>query len=139
MPTPAVLHLLSLECLLAPEFDGDEIYLRLNGEKVWSVDRHAHMSHNLEKSNYFDIMDFAGGRRHGAAGWEPIPAFQAEALTWSFDGEAVVEVYEADTLSSDDLIGRQYISNQDAGRGAITVHFERDGAHYALTYRVDGA
>ncbi|MBL8145981.1 MAG: hypothetical protein JNL34_06320, partial [Anaerolineae bacterium] len=133
MPAPAVLHLLSLECLLAQEFDGDEIYLRLNGEKVWGVDRHAHMSHNMAKAHCYNMMDFAAGRRHNAAGWEPIPSFEPGALTWSFDGEALVEVFEADTLSSDDLIGRQRMSSKDAGRGSITVHFERDGAKYALT------
>lgn len=137
MTATNVLHLISLECLLAQEFDGDEIYLRLNGEKVWGVDRHSHMSQNLAKSHCYDIMDFANGRRHGAAGWEPIPSFQAGDLTWTFDGEAVVEIFEEDSFSSDDLIGRQNVTSKDADHGTITVHFEREGARYALTYRVE--
>lgn len=137
MPATYVLHLIALECLRAQELDGDEIYLRLNGEEVWALDRHAHMSQNPEQARCYNIMDFASGRRQGAAGWEPIPSFAADSLSWSFSGEAVVEIYEADTFSGDDLIGRQHVTGKDADRGLITAHYEREGAHYALSYRVE--
>jgi hypothetical protein len=133
----SVLHLIALECQLAQEFDGDETYLRLNGEKVWSVGRNAHMSHNLQKAHCYNLVNFEEGTRHGANGWEPIPDFAGGSLTWRFDGEAVVEIFEADNFSSDDQIGRQHVSARDAGHGTITVHFERDGAKYALSYRVE--
>jgi len=139
MSDTTVLKLITLECLLAQELDGDEIYLRLNGERVWAVDRHAHMSHDLARPHCYDIMDFVGGRRHGAGGWEMIPGFVPGALTWSLTSEAVIEIFEADTFSSDDLIGRQRITSHDAGRGDITVHFEREGARYALTFRLENA
>lgn len=137
MSTTCVLHLMALECQLAQELDGDEIYLRLNGEKVWGVGRHAHMRQNPDKAQFFDSVNFEEGTRHGVNGWEPLPNFTPASLTWRFQDDALIEVFEEDNFSSDDLIGRQHISVKDVGHGAITVHFERDGARYALTYRVE--
>ena len=137
MTTLCVLHLMALECLLAQELDGDEMYVRLNGEKVWGVGRHEHMRQNPDKPQYYAVYNFAEGTRQGMNGEEPMPGFTAGSLTWRFNDEAVVELFEADAFSSDDLIGRQPISARDGGHGAITVHFERDGAKYALTYRVE--
>jgi hypothetical protein len=137
MTDTCVLHLMALECLLAQELDGDEMYLRLNGEKVWGVGRHEHMRQNPDKPNYYAAVNFTEGTRRGMNGPEPMPGFNANSLSWRFVDDAVIELFEADSFSSDDLIGRQQVSARDVGHGAITVHFERDGAKYALTYRVE--
>ena len=134
-----VLHLVSLECRLAQELDGDEIYLRLDGKKIWGVGRNEHMSHDLTKAHCFSVMNFAEGTRMGANGWEPMQTFQAGALAFPFDGTTDLEILEADTFSSDDHIGRQRVAAADAGHGTITVQFENDGAKYALSYRVEPA
>ena len=43
----------------------------------------------------------------------------------------------ADVLTQDDLLGQTPIDASQASGGHISVIFQRDGAHYRLTYQVE--
>lgn len=137
MTTGYVLRVLALECVQAQEVDGDEPVLRLNGEPVWRLGPREHMSAQADDPYLYRAINFADGTRLNAAGWEPIPSFQPGELSYRFERAAVIELYEASALIPDNCLGRQPISPRDAARGVIRVNFVRDGARYALTYRVD--
>ncbi len=137
MTTAHILQVLALECLQAQEVDGDEPVLRLNGEPIWRLGPHEQMSPLADRRHLYRAINFAEGTRLNARGWERMPNFQPGELTYRFEQAALIELYEADGLTSDDLIGRQPVSVRDAAHGVITVRFVREGARYALTYRVD--
>jgi hypothetical protein len=131
-----VLSLARLECLQAQEFDGDEAYLTLNGVKIWEAAEHKNVMHHQPKDDRAVCeFNFEEGTRLTASGLQPIPNFESGRFVFAdVSGDLVVALYDADRFSSDDLIGKNPISAHDAGRGHITVMFNRDGAMYRLTY-----
>lgn len=131
------IHLLKLECLGAQEIDGDETYLKVNSVIKWrsAPDK---MHHLPEFENHVAEYDFVNGRKRNNQGWISLNPFDPSAfiLTES-EGTVMIEIWDADTLTSDDNFGTTPIdASQEAG-GEISVLFQRDGANYRLTYRVD--
>ena len=132
------LQLVSLECVQAQELNGDEAYLTLNGDKIWSADREK-MSADLSHAHRCSTVDFASGRLLTNEGWIALLTSKRDAFRFSgLSGVAVLQLWDDDTLSRDDLLGETPISETDIGRGQISVVFTRDGARYRLTYQVDG-
>lgn len=129
------LQLIAIKCIEAQELNGDEVVIKLNGAKVWQSGRyrlHPRPTHDDQVSEF----DFAGGRRHGAAGWEMLTPYNPKDFVFtSLSGDSLFEVWEADFLRND-FLGRSPITERDAGRGQIAISFVRDGANYLLTYQV---
>lgn len=131
------LRLLSLECLQAQELDGDEAYLTLNDQRIWAAapdkmlgtpNQPMHVSH----------YDFAAGRKLTRDGWVAIDAFQPERFIFTgLRGQAMLRLWDADILTSDDMLGETPISARDGAHGHIAVMFTREGAQYRLSYAVD--
>ncbi len=131
------IHLLELECFKAQELDGDELYIRLNGNKVWESHPDK-MSHILDRSVSVSHFDFAEGRKLTERGWLLLPSYQPDHYVFSGNqGEAVLQLWEADSLTRDDLFGQAPIDASQASGGKISVVFQRLGAHYRLTYKVE--
>ena len=131
------LRLVSLECVQSQEVGGDDAYLTLDGNKVWDSG-HEKMSHDPSHANHFSEIDFAGGRLRTLEGWVSMSSFDPNAFIFSgLSGHKVVQLWDHDILTSDDLLGETPISEVDIGHGHISVLFTRDGARYRLTYQVD--
>jgi hypothetical protein len=130
-------RLLRLECTQSQEIGGDEAYLTLDGRKIWEAGRDK-MSHDLSHAHRCSEVDFEKGRLLTHEGWVGMAAFDPSAYAFSgLSGTKVVQLWDADLLTSDDLLGETPISEADIGHGHISVLFTRDGAHYRLTYQVD--
>lgn len=131
------IRLIALECLRAEELDGDEIFIKCNGVKVWAAhpDR---MRAVIEDNNFVNHFDFAEGRKHTREGWLSLDPFSPDMFAIEVEsGSAVLQLWEADTLTSDDLFGQTPVDASQASGGSISVMFQRLGANYRLTYRVE--
>lgn len=134
---PYTIKLIALECFRAEELDGDEIYLKLDNSIVWQAqpDR---MSHVLDHADHVSEYDFAGGRKHTRDGWVPLMPFDPGAFAYADrTGGSVLQLWDADVLTNDDLLGQTPVDSTQATGGNISVVFQRSGAHYRLTYRVE--
>lgn len=134
---PYTLRILSLECVTSEEVDGDETYLKLNDRKVWEAhpDKMSH-AHSFDRS--VSQFDFAEGLRKTGEGWAQIPGFQSESLVFNgLSGKSVLQLWDADTLNADDLLGEAPVDETQASGGNISLVFQQRGAHYRLTYRVE--
>jgi len=122
---------------MSEEIDGDEIYLKLNGAKIWEAEPDK-MSHLLDQNVSVSSFDFATGQKLTSKGWVLIPAYKPEQFIRNgLAGEAVLQIWDADSLTSDDLLGQTPIDASQASGGKISVVFQRLGAHYRLTYQVE--
>lgn len=131
------LKLLGLECFKAEEIDGDEVYMTMNGATIWKAhpDR---MGPPSTVAGRVSQYDFAAGRRLTAQGWIPMMPFNPSEFTHRNLTEAVsLQLWDADTFTSDDLLGETPIGESQAGGGHISVMFQREGARYRLTYTVE--
>lgn len=85
------LTLLSLRCYLPDESDGDEIYILMNGDKVWPA-----------KDKYLTVLE------------------ETTSLNVSFDiekGDSFdFELWDHDTLSRNDLLGKLSIVANSHGK-----------------------
>ncbi|MBZ0294355.1 MAG: hypothetical protein K8L99_17465 [Anaerolineae bacterium] len=128
-------QLLWLKCVQSQENDGDEIYIKFNGRKVWST--WAQKMHSHPTGIHFDEINFESGRLHQQAGWTPMKKFDASAYRFSgLSGDSMFEVWDANRFLPDDFLGRTPVRAADAEHGHIQAVCARDGAHYVLTYQV---
>ena len=131
------IKLVALECFKPEETDGDEIYIKLNGKKVWEATPDV-ISAQFDSSDTVSQYDFAGGRKLTRLGWFPLTSYNPEAFVFKDQsGDTVLQLWEADTLTSDDLLGQTPINASQASGGDISVVFQRLGANYRLTYKVE--
>ena len=131
------LKLVALECLQAQEIDGDEIYLKLNDQRIWASDPDK-MGAADQPDPLVSQYDFTEGRRQTRQGWLPISDYQSEQFVFrNQSGDGVLQLWEADPLTRDDLLGQTPLSEQQAVGGTIAVVFQRSGAHYRLTYQIE--
>jgi hypothetical protein len=138
MSAAFTLKLLSLECIQAQEFEGDEPYLTLNDVRVWEVGRNEHMHQFPKQPNTYSAVDFASGRKLTRLGWENMQSFNpAHYIFEKRTGELVLSLWEADRLNADDHIASTPITLADSKGGTITAMLNGDGASYRLTYRVE--
>lgn len=131
------IRLVGLECFRAEEVDGDEIYIKLNGAKVWEA--HPDRMHPApERDGLVSHFDFVGARKLTHAGWIPQMPYQPDTyILKDQTGAAVLELWDTDVLTSHDLLGETPIDANQASGGNISVVFQRSGAHYRLTYKVE--
>ncbi|MBI1258731.1 MAG: hypothetical protein GC204_14780 [Chloroflexi bacterium] len=131
------IRLVGLECFKTEELGGDAIYLKLNGEKVWESNPDKLGAH-FEDSAWVSQFDFAGGRKLTSLGWVALTPYNPEAFIFKDQtGGAVLQLWETDTLTRDDLLGQTPIDAAQASGGNISVMFRRLGADYRLTYKVE--
>jgi len=130
--TVYTLQLISLKCLEAMELDGDDIEIRLNGETVWTNNGHK-MHPRPHAGGQISEVDFAGGKRHTANGWELMTPYSPGAFVFTnLTGNSRFELWEHDMMN----LSRAPVSASDAGHGNISIVFAKDGARYSLTYRI---
>jgi hypothetical protein len=133
-------RLISLKCITSQEDDGDEVYLTLNGEKIWSVTGDYKMRDTRQHKHHIREVDFVDGRYLVRDGWESIADFQAEAYTiGGLSGPSHLDVWDADQFSRDDHFGKLTFSENEIGHGHISGVAANAGAHYVLVYEVIGA
>ncbi|MFN8452439.1 MAG: hypothetical protein U0521_28510 [Anaerolineae bacterium] len=131
------IRLIGLECFRAEEVDGDEIFIKLNGKKVWEANPDK-MLHAPESDGMVSQYDFAGARKRTRAGWIPLMPYQPGQFVFRDQtGDSELQLWDADVLTSDDLLGQTPIDASQASGGNISVVFQRLGAHYRLTYKVE--
>lgn len=106
------LTLLSLRCYLPDESDGDEIYILMNGQKVWPV-----------KEKYLTVLE------------------EAISLNVSFEiekGDAFdFELWDHDFFSNNDLLGTLKVNASSHGK--FTADFLKtgsDSSKYAIEYEI---
>ena len=132
-----VIKLIGLECFTAEEIDGDEIYVKLNGTKVWQAHPDK-MTHVPKDDHHVNQYDFVKGLKHTHAGWIPMMPYNPDEFVYKDQsGRSVLQLWDADVLTSDDLLGETPIDQSQASGGNISVVFRRAGAHYRLTYKVE--
>ena len=131
------ISLLNVKCLVAQEYDGDEIYITVNGQKVWSVSGDYAMHHRPTKPHQMKEVDFVAGRYRSTGDWRPLPAYDpAAVVVTGLTEPGQLQVWDHDNFSRDDFFGKIVFSENDAGRGHITGVAARDGAHYVVIYEV---
>jgi hypothetical protein len=100
------LKLLDLRCLKNQEMGGDEPYLKVRNNKVWSSD------------------DMKAGAVVSLRSIQP----------FSFAETIDLALMEKDF--SDDCLGTATITADVAGQGQQEINFNEEGAHYQLIYEV---
>ena len=131
------IKLVGLECFKSEEIDGDDIYIKLNDDKVWAV-HPERMSHTADHEHFVSQFDFAGGRKLTQEGWQMImPYDPGDYIFKDQSGNSVLQLWEIDLLTKHDLFGQTPIDEAQATGGNISVIFRRQGAHYRLTYKVE--
>jgi hypothetical protein len=104
----ANLRLNEIRCETQDDYTGsDQPYLLVKGRQVWSGTMRSGTSQDLDG----------------------VPA-------QPFTNRAQMDLYEYDTLSSDDHLGTQYAAEADKGHGQLEAHFGGQGAHYVVYYEV---
>jgi hypothetical protein len=137
MATMYRLKLIRLECLASHEVDGDEVYLTLDGARLWTAHPDK-ASHHAEHSHQVSEFDFAAGRKRTRAGWELMTPFNpGDFVVRGLTTTARLQLWDADPLTRHELLGETPIRAADAGHGNISIVFQRDGGHYRLTYAVE--
>ena len=134
---PYTVSLIALKCEISQEDNGDEIYVLLNKQPVWSVNGDYKMHQRPGEPHHIKEIDFVEGRWLLRDGWQPIPDF--DPMEVIFTGQAlpgVFQIWDHDDFSRDDHIGDIPFGRSEAGRGQITVAAVGDGAHYLLVYEL---
>ncbi len=131
------IRLVSLECVAPQEIDGDETYISVNDAKIWQAHPDK-MTHVLSHANHINQVDFAAGRKYTGAGWVALNNFQPESgVVPGLSGTTMLQLWDADSLTADDLLGETPIDASQVSGGNISVVFQRSGANYRLTYKVE--
>jgi pSer/pThr/pTyr-binding forkhead associated (FHA) protein len=106
-PTKLVLHLRELRCIKQQEIDGDEPYLFIRKNKVWSCD-------HMESGTSIPLLSIK-------------PTHFVEHID--------VALMEKDVFE-DDRLGSGTATIDDLGRGVINFDWSEAGCHYQLLYEV---
>jgi hypothetical protein len=129
--------LLNLKCLVSQEDDGDEVYITLNGKKVWSVQGDCVMHQRPHKPHQMKEIDFAAGRYLSPDGWQPLPDFDPASVVFrGLTGAGNFQVWDHDNFSRDDFFGKILFSENEAGHGHINGVAASDAAHYVVIFEV---
>lgn len=134
---PYTVSLIALKCEVSQEDNGDEIYVLLNGQRVWSVAGDYKMHQQPQKAHHIKEIDFVNGRWLLRDGWQAIPEF--DPLDYIFTGQPLpgqFQIWYQDDFSRDDYLGHIPFSEREAGRGQISGVAAGDGANYILTYQL---
>ena len=138
------LRLLSLRCIQAQEGDGDEIYLKLNGEIIFSWDKIGRKFTNLIRSNKQTAsFDFRKCRFSTGSGDQETDAYTPDQFEFVNQTDPMhFELWESDAneflLGGDDNLGQLVVSAQDIKPGEIAHGFMLSGAEYEFRYTLTG-
>jgi uncharacterized tellurite resistance protein B-like protein len=105
------LRLLDIRCVKPSEFGGDQPYLVIRKNKVWSH------------------KDMKAGMTVSLRSLQPI----------SFQDTLDVTLMEADRIGRDDLLGSGAITADLAGKGEQQIEMKEKGHHYQIVFEVLGA
>jgi hypothetical protein len=136
------LSLILLECLEAQEFDGDEPYLKLNGEMIWNWDLAGRKMHDtLTSKQWTNVFDFRTGKFRTLEGWQTSPNYDAGQFEITgCTGETRLELWESDhhevLRGDDDFLGELVVTSANVRLGEQIIVFNQSNAMYQLTYRV---
>jgi hypothetical protein len=136
------LNLILLECLEGQEYDGDEPYLKLNGDLIWRWDLAGKKMHDtLNAPSWTNAFDLRNGMFRTLAGWAPSPHYQAGQFEFKgLSGKTVLELWESDEHESprgeDDFLGNLTVTLESIRMGDQIVEFNQNDALYQLIYRV---
>lgn len=133
-------QMVSITCAQVQERDGDETFIRVDGQTVWSVEQVGRkMHHKPNRAKDIRVYDFLACRMENKDGWQPSDDyeptdFRMEGLTGPID----VEIWEADMFlrGGNDFIGRVTVSPSQAGQGVIEKVIYGQGATYIFAYEV---
>lgn len=136
------LQLLMLTCSRAQERDGDEIYLKKDGEEIFSwqkIGRRFH--HNILDNRRTDAFDFRTCKFRAPSGWQEINGYEPDAFTFSNQPESLtIEFWESDEgemmRGEDDQLSSLTINLDDLRTSGGTYIFNAKGTEYRLTYRL---
>lgn len=135
-----VLELVSLVCEQAQERDGDEVFLRVDGQTVWEIRQAGRkMYHAPARINAVRTFDFRGMRVETRSGWQPVTGFKPEDFRFSgLTGAMTIELWEADNFlrGGDDYLGKVVVSPAQAGKGIIAAAVTAGNVRYVLSYSV---
>lgn len=140
--TTYTLNLVLLECLEGQELDGDEPYIKLNGEKIWTWELLGRKMHDsLNAQAWTNAFDFRTGKFRTLQGWEQSPNYNAGQFEFAnLQGETRLELWEADEHEAlrgdDDFLGELVLTVDSARIGMQMTVFDQNNALYQLTYRV---
>ena len=136
------LNLILLECLEGQELDGDEPYIKLNGERVWSWEKAGRkMQDNLNSEAWTNAFDFRTGKFRTLEGWESSPNYTAGDFEYTnLTGETILELWESDEgellRGDDDFLGEIKLTVDNARLNEQVVVFNQSNAMYQLTFRL---
>jgi len=136
------LQLILLECLEGQEFDGDEPYLKIDGERVWSWELMGRkMQDTLNAKAWTNAFDFRTGKYRTLEGWEQSENYSAGDFEYDgLTGETHIELWEEDEheilRGDDDFLGEINLTIDNARLGEQVVVFNQNNAMYQLTFRL---
>ncbi|RMF77022.1 MAG: hypothetical protein D6737_18965 [Chloroflexi bacterium] len=136
------IKLLSLKCVEAQAFRGDEVYLKLNGETIWAIQNYKRcMKNKLTKPHFIDEFDFANGRMKSRAGWEEVPGHNPNDYVFNDLTESVkLELWDHEHAlflpDHEDFLGANIVPQTDDEEGTVVVMFSLNAACYRLTYEL---
>lgn len=134
------LQFISLTCLHAQEGDGDEVYIRLDGQTVWSIEDSNHkMHHHANRLPLVDHVDFETLQIRQANKLLPLTHHTAnDFLFGGMTGVVEIELWEADAFlrGGDDFFGSVKVMPNQVYEQIIKVPFEALGARYLFCYKV---
>lgn len=136
------LHLILLECLQGQELDGDEPYLKLNGDRVWSWDRMGRkMQDTLNSAGWTNAFDFRTGKFRTLEGWAESANYNPGDFVYeNLSGETRLELWEQDEHEAlrgdDDFLGEIVLTAEQARMAPQVVVFNQSNAMYQLTFRL---
>jgi WD40 repeat protein len=135
------LQLLTLTCVKAQENDGDETYLRLDGQTLWRIEGAGRkMHHNPNRAREVSVFNFKDCTMRGRDGWQSTDRYTPDDFRITgLTGPVEMELWEEDNFlrGGDDFLGRIEVSPAQAGQGEQSITIEAEGAHYVLTYVVE--
>ncbi|MEO0560644.1 MAG: WD40 repeat domain-containing protein [Chloroflexota bacterium] len=134
------LQLLAIECKQAQERDGDETFIRLDGQTIWSIERAGRkMHHNPTRPKEVSTFDFQTCKMLGKDGWQETDNFRpSDFRLQGLTGPVSLEVWEEDNFlrGGNDYLGTIRISPAKAGQGPQEAVIYTDGANYVVTYEI---
>lgn len=136
------LNLVLLECLQAQELDGDEPYLKMNDERIWSWDLAGRkMNDTLNAKAWTNAFDFRTGRFRTLEGWEDSANYDAGQFEFkALTGKTSIQLWEADEhevlRGDDDFLGEMVLTIDNVRMGEQVAVFNQSDAMYQLTFRL---
>ncbi|MEQ8676087.1 MAG: hypothetical protein RLP44_31795 [Aggregatilineales bacterium] len=136
------LRLLSLRCEQSQEADGDEIYLNLNGDTIFSWEKiERKFYHKIKSDKHITAFDFRSCKFTTMQGDVPTAAYTPDDFIFKdMDAPIVFDLWESDRdemfRGDDDHLGQLAISEESIEAGEQLYIFPLDDVEYEFRYIV---